>query len=191
MSRSTQTFQLLHDVGGAAWFGGSLMGLVGVNGAADATDDRTERTRVSAVGWARWAPVQVVAIGAHLLGGLGLLVANRDRAAAQPGVRGNTVLKTVLTGLAGLATLYSGVLGRRVGSAGDVPAEGSVRPDTRTPAIVADAQHQLRVLQYAVPALTGGIVALGAQQSQLQRPEHMNRGMLVGADEPRRRRLWR
>jgi hypothetical protein len=181
VSRSTQTFQILHDVGGAAWFGGSLMGLVGVNGAADAVHQSDERARVSSVGWARWSPLQVGAIGAHLLGGLGLLLANRDRAAGQPGVRGNTVVKTVLTLMAALATLYSGILGGRVGRAGDVPAESSVEPSAQTPPDVADAQKQLRVLQFAIPALTGSVVALGAQQSQLQRPEHQARGTLAAA----------
>ncbi|MGF1663416.1 MAG: hypothetical protein ACFCVG_13285 [Kineosporiaceae bacterium] len=137
MSRSTQTFQVLHDVGGAAWFGGSLMGL---------------------------------------------LLADRDRAARQPGVRGNTVVKTVLTLLAALATLYSGILGGRVARAGDVPAESSVAPDAATPPDVADAQNQLRALQFAIPALTGSVVALGAQQSQLQRPEHQARGLRFAAD---------
>lgn len=181
MSRSTQTFQILHDLGGAAWFGGSLMGLVGVNGAGDAVHAPDERTRVAAVGWARWSPLQIGAIGAHLLGGLGLLIANRDRAARQPGVRGNTVVKTVLTLLAALATLYSGILGGRVGRSGDVPAESSVEPAAQTPPDVADAQQQLRVLQFAIPALTGSVVALGAQQSQLQRPEHQARGLLAAA----------
>lgn len=178
MSRSTQTFQIMHDVGGAAWFGGSLMGLVGVNGAGDTVHAPEERARVATVGWARWTPVQVVMIGLHFIGGLGLLVANRDRAAHQRGVRGNTVIKALLTLAAGAATLYSGILGGKIGQAGDVPADGSVTPNDRTPAEVADAQRQLRGLQFVIPALTGTIVALGAQQSQLQRPEHQSRGYL-------------
>jgi hypothetical protein len=178
VSRSTQTFQIMHDVGGAAWFGGSLMGLVGVNGAGDTVHTRDERAPVATVGWARWTPVQVVMIGVHVVGGLGLLLANRDRAAHQRGVRGNTVVKALLTLAAGVATLYSGILGGRIGQAGDVPADGSVTPNEATPADVADAQRRLRGLQYVIPALTGTIVALGAQQSQLQRPEHQSRGYL-------------
>ena len=178
MSRSTQTFQIMHDVGGAAWFGGSLMGLVGVNGAADTVHSTDERARVATVGWARWTPVQIATIGSHFIGGLGLLIANRDRAAHQPGVRGNTIVKALLTVAAGAASLYAGILGAKIGQAGDVPADGSVTPNDRTPPEVADAQRQLRGLQFVIPALTGTIVAMGAQQSQLQRPEHQARGVL-------------
>jgi hypothetical protein len=167
------TFQLLHDIGGAAWFGGSLMGLVGVNGAANAVSKQQERPRVATVGWARWAPFQGAALGAHLLGGLGLLVANADRAAKQPGVRSNSIVKTILTLLGVAVTFYSGLLGTRIARAGDVPAEGSVQPSDETPAEIADAQKQLRVLQFAIPALSGAVVALGAQQSQQQRPDVM------------------
>lgn len=181
MSRPSLSFQLLHDVGGAAWFGGSLMGLVGVNGAANTVSRERERARVATVGWARWAPLQGAALGAHLLGALGLLVTNADRAARQPGVRSNTVVKAVLTLAALGATVYSGLLGSRIARAGDVPAAGSVEPNADTPAEVADAQRQLRVLQFAIPALTGGLVALGAQQNQMQRPDVMAGAMLSKA----------
>ena len=44
----------LHDLGLAAWFGGSLMGATGVNGAAAVVQDPTQRLRVANTGWARW-----------------------------------------------------------------------------------------------------------------------------------------
>jgi hypothetical protein len=46
----------LHDLGLAAWFGGSLMGATGVNGAAAVVQDPTQRLRVANTGWARWTP---------------------------------------------------------------------------------------------------------------------------------------
>ena len=36
----------LHDIGLAAWFGGSLMGAAGVNGAAAVVENPTQRLRV-------------------------------------------------------------------------------------------------------------------------------------------------
>jgi len=87
----------LHDVGLAAWFGGSLMGAVGLNGAAAAVDQPEQRLRVANAGWARWTPVNLAGIAAHLIGGAGLLYANRSRVAAQQGVTGSTVAKAVLT----------------------------------------------------------------------------------------------
>jgi putative copper export protein len=40
----------LHDLGLAAWFGGSLMGATGVNGAAAVVQDSTQRLRVANTG---------------------------------------------------------------------------------------------------------------------------------------------
>jgi hypothetical protein len=57
--------------------------------------------------------VSAAAIGAHLLGGGGLLYANRGRAKHQSGVTSNTVAKIALTGAALGATIYSGILGAK------------------------------------------------------------------------------
>src|SRR4029453_8419075 len=61
----------LHDLGLAAWFGGSLMGATGVNGAAAVVEDPTQRLRVANTGWARWTPLNLAGIAAHLAGGRG------------------------------------------------------------------------------------------------------------------------
>jgi hypothetical protein len=166
----------LHDIGGAVWLGGALMGAVGLNGASREVSDAVDRTRVATVGWARWAPVSAAAIGAHLAGGVGLLLANRGRVRGQSGVSANTAVKTVLTAAAISTTLYSGLLGARIAKAGTVDAEGGVTPSGKTPDDVAAAQQRLRGLQWVTPALTAGVVALGAQQGEQQRPRQMLAG---------------
>lgn len=98
MSTRNTVVRALHDVGGAAWFGGSLMGAIGVNGAATAVHDPRDRARVAAAGWAKWSPANAVAIGAHVIGGTGILLANRERAKHQQGVTANTTAKIVVTG---------------------------------------------------------------------------------------------
>lgn len=50
MSRRNTIARSLHDLGAAAWFGGSVMGAVGVNGAAAAVRDPADRARVAATG---------------------------------------------------------------------------------------------------------------------------------------------
>ena len=104
----------LHDLGMAAWFGGSLMGAVGVNGAAGAAKDPSERLRLSSIGWAKWTPVQVAAIGVHAVGGIGLMVSNKRRLGKQPGAASATAVKLVLTGLAAGVSGYSGYLGTKI-----------------------------------------------------------------------------
>ncbi|MYS09705.1 hypothetical protein GTW71_25480, partial [Streptomyces sp. SID6041] len=101
MSERNTVLRSLHDVGLAAWFGGSLMGAVGLNGAAkDQGDTWQAKARIASSGWARWTPVCAVAIGAHFIGTSGLLGANAARVAAQKGVATSTLAKTVLTGAA-------------------------------------------------------------------------------------------
>src|SRR5689334_19732675 len=113
----------MHDTGLAAWFGGSLMGAVGLNKAAAEADDPTERLHISSVGWNRWAPVNMAAIGAHLVGAAGILMSERRRVAAQRGVGAMSTAKTALTLAALGATAYSRMLGRKLERAEGMPVE--------------------------------------------------------------------
>src|SRR5919109_1147320 len=92
----------LHDLGLAAWFGGSLMGAAGLNGAAAVGDDPTQRLRVANSGWARWTPLNLAGIVAHLAGGAVLTGSNKSRLVAQRGTVIATMIKITLT-LAALA----------------------------------------------------------------------------------------
>jgi CBS domain-containing protein len=171
----------LHDVGLAAWFGGSLMGAVGLNGAAGAVDSAEQRLRVANAGWARWTPVNLAGIAAHVAGGSVLLVANKGRLAGQRGVATATIAKTALTGLALAATGYSRVLGAKLQRVGDTPVEGGTTPTSGTPEEVAKAQRQLNVLQWVIPGLTGATLVLNAKMGEQQRPTEVTAGLLQGA----------
>jgi hypothetical protein len=169
----------MHDAGAAAWFGGSLMGAVGLNGAAADAKDPRERTRLSADGWMRWAPVGAAAIGAHLLGGAGILWSNKGRQFTQEGVGANTTVKTALTATAVGLSAYGAYLGAKVARASDhAPAEGATEPSDSTPDDVAGAQRQLKLIQWATPVVTGAIVVLAAQQGEMQRPRAQVRQLI-------------
>ena len=179
MARTTVA-RSLHDLGVAAWFGGSLMGAIGVNGAAADVDDPTQRARVANAGWGRWTPVNLAAIGAHVLGGRQLVRANKGRVAAQQGVATNSAVKTGLTVAALGATGYSRLLRQKVMSHGDVPVAGGTAPLPSTPAEVAKAQKQLKALQWVIPALTGGIIVSSALQGEQQRASEVTSGVVKG-----------
>jgi len=182
MSSSRNTLvRSMHDLGAAAWFGGSLAGAIGINGAASDIDDPAERAKIASNGWARWSPAQAAAIGAHALGGLGLILANRNRVKDQAGVTSNTVVKSAVTGLALATTAYSGILGSKIAAADDATAEGATNPSAETPSGVAAAQRQLNMLQWVNPALTALIVILGAQQGEQQRPKEQKAGKIKKA----------
>ncbi len=180
MARNTAA-RTAHDLGLAAWFGGSLMGAIGVNGAANDVKDPIDRVKVAAAGWGRWAPWNAVAIGAHLVAGAQIVRANRGRLGAQKGVASTSAVKTALTAGAVGATAYSGYLGLRVQSAAPVPAEGGVKPSEATPDAPSRDLQLLRGLQWAIPILTGGIVICNAVLGEQQRPSEVVRGALKRA----------
>lgn len=174
MSDRNTLAHFLHDVGLATWFGGSLMGAVGLNGAAAQAEDPRQAAHVANAGWSRWTPVNAAAIGAHLLGGALLLKANKSRVKHQKGVLANTNTKLALTAGALGATAYSRVLGQQIIDAGTVPVDAS----TPTDPAVAKAQKQLKALQWAIPGLTGAVLASSALHEEQQRPSQVLRGSL-------------
>ncbi|MDQ2849230.1 MAG: hypothetical protein M3Y49_00605 [Actinomycetota bacterium] len=167
---STNTLaRVAHDLSLATWFGGSLMGAVGLNGATAKATDPAERTRLSSLGWARWSPVQLAALGVHVVGGAALIAGNRERIAADSATQINTVVKAAVTVVAMGATGYSGWLGKKVAEQAHEGAQGATEPSDDASKKLASAQKQLQVVQWVIPALTGALVVLGAQQGEQQR----------------------
>jgi hypothetical protein len=168
----------LHNLGLAAWFGGSLMGATGVNGAAAVVEDPTERPRVANSGCARWTPLNLAGIAAHLAGGAVLTGANKGRLASQQGVAAASTVKTVLAVAALGSTAYARVLGKKLERAGDVPVEGGTSPSPATPDEVARAQRQLTALQWVIPVLTGAVLVVSARMGEQQRPTQATKGLV-------------
>ncbi|MCP9946836.1 hypothetical protein LUX12_21775 [Streptomyces somaliensis] len=169
MSERHTLMRSLHDVGLAAWFGGSLMGAVGLNGAAESEGGtRMATARIASSGWAKWTPVNAAAIGIHLFGSGGMLAADAARIAAQPGAAGATFAKALVTGAALAATAYSRVLGKQVELASSDDPE-DVERAAEHPVDTEKAQRRLAYAQWAVPALTGCLVVFGALHGEQQR----------------------
>jgi len=178
MTERNTLIRSAHDLGLAAWMGGALMGAVGLNSAAG-QEGATEvgAARIASAGWAKWAPWGTVAVGAHLIGGAGLLAANRKRVRSQNGVAASTVTKTVLTGAALAATAYTRILGKKIDLATS-DDQGERETAEQLPLDTSQAQKQLAMMQWAVPALTAGLVALNALHGEQQRPSQQARGAL-------------
>jgi hypothetical protein len=167
----------MHDVGLAAWFGGTLANAVALNPAAAQAGTASSAGAVANTGWDRWTPVNAAAIGAHLIGSVGQLVGNSDRLTAQQGVATMSIVKTGVTAAALAATGYSRILGRKVSQQHAVPAADGTTPTSQTPADVAGAQKQLTALQWVVPALTGALVVISAFAGEQQRPANVLTGI--------------
>lgn len=170
MSRRNTLVRSLHDLGAAAWFGGNLMGAVGLNGAAAAASDPSERLRLATVGWAKWAPLQWAGIIAHGIGGIGLILGNRQRLAGQKESRSNTVVKSVITLAAVGTTIGSGLAGAAQAKHSDEPASGATEPSSESSDALKKAQSLQKRLQWVTPVLVGIVLILGAQQGEQQRP---------------------
>ena len=189
MAETNTLARSLHDLGLAAWFGGSLMGAVGLNGATQEVSNPTDRARVANSGWGRWTPVNAAAIGAHTIGALQLTRANKGRLVGQRGVGTASAIKTGLTAAALGATAYSRVLGQKVMEAeareaqtalgaDGLPVTDATTPSPSTPADAADAQRQLKLLQWAIPLLTGAMLVVNARMGEQQRPTEVARGLV-------------
>lgn len=160
---STSVALTLHDAGLAAWFGGTLMGAVGLNGASGSVADPLDRVHVATVGWARWAPLQVVAIAAHLAGG----AAMRRRA---PGAPEPVAARRVATGAALAAMAWQAALGARVAASPRTPARTGVKPLPETDDDLVPVLRQLRATQWLLPAATGALIALHARRAEPSAP---------------------
>jgi hypothetical protein len=182
MARDTVS-RSLHDVGLAAWFGGTLANAVALNSAASAADGDSDTGAVANTGWDRWTPVNAAAIGAHIVGSLGQIQGNKARIHGQQGVATMALAKTGLTVAALGITAYSRVLGRKMSEHTRVPASSGTEPAPSTPSDVAAAQHQLHLLQWAIPAVTGAIVVISAFAGEQERASEVHKGFakrLVG-----------
>ena len=169
----------LHDVGLAAWFGGTLANAVALNPAAAEADTANGTGRVVNKGWNRWTSVNAAAISAHLAGSVGELIGNRSRLVAQRGAGTTALAKTGLTVVALAVTGYSRVLGRKVADDTSVPTLAGTEPAASTPGDVAKAQRQLAVLQWAVPALTGALIIVSSLAGEQQRASEVKKGILA------------
>jgi hypothetical protein len=163
---SDTVMRSLHDLGLAVWFGGAV---------ATATTPRSPGGRDGDDGMSRMVPT--VAIAAHAVGGIGLILANRDRHRRQRGVLTVTLVKAALTGAAIGASAYSAKVSGELRRA-DAAAAG--RASSQHDADTAGLRTRARALEVAVPVLTGALVVLGAEEGELQRPSRVARGVAAG-----------
>jgi hypothetical protein len=170
--------RILHDVGLAAWFGGTLSNAVALNTAAAETTSAADAGAVTNAGWDRWTPVNAAAIGLHLVGSVGQLAGNSSRVANQKGVGTMAIVKTATTAAALGVTAYARVLGKKIDKHGAVPVADGTTPTTTTPPEVAAAQSQLKALQWAIPALTGALVVISAVAGEQQRSTAVLSGLV-------------
>jgi hypothetical protein len=143
----TTTAQVLHDIGLAAGFGGSLFGKLSLSPAVRAIDDKAQRGKVLEEAWSGQKWVNVLSLGAAALTWFTGRSAISGRSLGKD-ARAAVVAKDVLVGVYAASTIGSMILGAYLGSGsqGYVPVEQGGAPAAETPPEKAKALKALRVL---------------------------------------------
>ncbi|MGH2473871.1 MAG: hypothetical protein ACRDIL_01295, partial [Candidatus Limnocylindrales bacterium] len=87
-----------------------------------------------------------------------------------------TTAKNAITLVALAATGYSRVLGQRLMDHEKVPAKDGTTPVEDTAPDVKKIQQQLKIVQYAIPAHVGALIAISAVMGEQQRATQVTRG---------------
>jgi hypothetical protein len=153
MSNTSNAAGIAHNLGLAAWFGGTLFGQVALNPTVSSISDRRER--VLNESWGRFNAANAPALAATLLARrLGRL---RDDAELRSPALAR--LKDLLLGGAAVNAVISGILGARIAkqsSAGATPVESGTEPAPETPEEAASSQRMISFFG------TGSLVLLAA-----------------------------
>jgi hypothetical protein len=157
--------RIAHNLGLAAWFGGTLFGQVALNPTVGSIRDPRERGRVVNEGWGRFNAVNAVAILASVVSWrLAGLKADADLRAP-----GASRLKNLLLGGAAVTSVISAVLGARTTSeappdapAGGTPMASGTEPAPETPQGAARALRLIGPAGASSISLLALVIALSA-----------------------------
>ncbi|GAC1581307.1 MAG: hypothetical protein NVS3B18_14890 [Candidatus Dormibacteria bacterium] len=143
------TTRAAHDVGLAAWLGGSMFGKLAHNPSLRKISSHSERGSVANAAWNGYNIVNTLGLGAAAVGwGAARMTETNPRHLS--GVEQRlSVAKDGLMAAAVLTGVASGVQGARLakqGTDGAVPVETGTKPDSDTPRAAARIQRSLGVL---------------------------------------------
>ena len=175
--------QALHDLASGLWFGGAVMGVAGVNKSGADLRDGLDKVRVASSAWQRFAPVEWVSIATVLVTGAQLSRASKVRLATQHGWARAGGTKAALAVAGGAASAYAAYSGKKIAelaerTGGSLDVKDASQPSAGTPAELASWQRKQRLVQYAVPLLSGANIVLNAYLVQTYRPGATAKGLL-------------
>jgi len=176
------TTRAAHDLGLAAWLGGSMFGKFAHNPSLSAISDRTERGKVASRAWGGYNVVNSVGLGSAALGWAAARATETRNGRMSDRERGLSRAKDGLMATAVVAGVASGVQGARLAKQapdGAVPIISGTKPAPETPPAAARIQKSLGILGN-VSILSGvALVAVNAvlAQTSYSRPP-ARRGLL-------------
>ena len=172
----------LHDIGLAAWLGGSMFGKFALNPAVRLAQDKSDRGRIVNGAWNGYNAVNTLGLGAVALGWAGARMTEAREGQMTDTEHTLALVKDALVATALVTGVASGVQGGRLAKQapeGAVPVEDGTTPAAETPPPAAKIQRSLGVLGN-VNIVTGvalaAVNAMLAQQSYSRPP--LKRGLL-------------
>jgi len=174
-----------HDVGLAAWLGGTMFGKFALNPSLRNISDPAERGATSNAAWNGYNVVNAIGLGAAAGGWAASRLTETQPSNLSSTEQGLSVAKDALTAVAVVSGLLNGVQGARLARQapnGRVPVETGTKPSPDTPPKAARIQRSLEVLGN-VNIVTGiSLVAVNAVLAQINysRPQ-TGRALLRGS----------
>ena len=159
MTEASNTAKIAHNLGLAAWFGGSLFGQIALNPTVSRISDRSERGRVLNESWARFNAVNALAIASTLLAWRAGDLKDDAELRAPALARA----KNLLLGGAATNAIASAILGARLASqarGGATPVESGTEPAPETPQEAATSQRLIGFFGSGSIALLAAVIAL-------------------------------
>jgi hypothetical protein len=143
------TTRAAHDVGLAAWLGGTMFGKFALNPSLKNISDPAERGATSNAAWNGYNVVNALGLGAAALGWGAARFTETQPSNLSGAEKGLSLAKDILMGGAVVSGLANGIQGARLARqapGGRVPVETGTKPSPDTPPQAAKIQRSLEVL---------------------------------------------
>jgi uncharacterized membrane protein len=164
------TTRAAHDVGLAAWLGGSMFGKFALNPAVGVIDDRAERGKVVNAAWNGYNVVNALGLGSAAVGWVGARFTETHPDQLTGTEHGLSIAKDVLMALAVASGIASGVQGARLAREapeGAVPIETGTEPTSSTPSDAARIQSSIATLGNVNILVGTALVAVNGVLAQI------------------------
>jgi hypothetical protein len=158
-----------HDVGLAAWLGGTMFGKFAHNPSLVKISSHSERGSVANAAWNGYNPVNALGLGAAALGWGAARLTETRTANLTAREQALSKAKDALMGAAVVSGALNGIQGARLAKQapdGAVPVETGTKPTVETPLPAARIQRSLHLLGNVNIAVGVGLVAVNAVLAQ-------------------------
>lgn len=177
-----------HDVGLAAWLGGTMFGKFAHNPSLVKISSHSERGSVANAAWNGYNPVNALGLGAAGLGWGAARLTETQNSNLTDRERALSKAKDALMGAAVLTGVVNGIQGARLAKQapdGAVPIESGTKPAADTPPAAARIQRSLGILGNVNIAVGVSLIAVNAVLAQTNYSRPSTKRALIRRSSPK------